>query len=759
MSTAGRRLAAGLGLLLLIGLAWSLRVVDAPTIFTEAGVRAAGPDAYYHLRRAAFSVAHFPAVLERDAYLNHPQGGDVIWPPGLAWSTAGLVRVALGDAPERAAFERFALTIPPVLGVLAVLWAGVFAARRFGLGAGFVAAGLLAVLPGHALYTRLGMLDHHALESIFTLAFLSAAGGLWRASEAGRGLAWATSVLAATAALAFLFWPGLVLQLALVDGVLVAAVFLGAAATWRRRLAWGAAGAHGMAALALLPWADREWSYWGSFAPVVLGAFQPWLLACAALVFATAGLRSHAAPAPRMLSGVGLGMVLLVGSALAFPALLEVPERAWGWLGRADAFQAQVSESLPLFAAGPQGRLGVASRLLSFLCFASPLVWVFYARSLRGEARQGSAEGILLAVMALGLGAAAVAQRRFVNAFSVPEALLFGWALGAAIPAWVRARGLRTAPRAVAVAVISAVVLLALTPITAIYGPALERRVAAANGKPLRLAADVRRRHELHVLADWIREATPPTGGFFDPGVAPEYGVLAHWSNGHILEYVARRPTVVTNFGDDLGEENWLLAARYFAAGEREASRLLDASRVRYVLLEWRPQPPLDEFGPGSMIARGFFADGEAGETSTLGTGRDRRTVAGDQAAFERHRLVQEASPKPWMPEQPFFKVYEHVAGARVEGRAPAGADVVFELDLATPRGRHFTWRSIAEADTTGRYAARLPYATRGAPDGVRPAAAYRVRASGREASLVVDEVAVQEGRVVAGPELLEATQ
>ena len=39
-----------------------------------------------------------------------------------------------------------------------------------------------------------------------------------------------------------------------------------------------------------------------------------------------------------------------------------------------------------------------------------------------------------------------------------------------------------------------------------------------------------------------------------DAAIAHEYGVMAHWTDGHVIEYVAQRPTIVTNFGDDLGE-------------------------------------------------------------------------------------------------------------------------------------------------------------------------------------------------------------
>ncbi|NNL66623.1 MAG: hypothetical protein HKP30_10295, partial [Myxococcales bacterium] len=88
------RLALGVGLGLVVLLGLGVRMLDAPTVFTPEGIRAAGPDAYYHLRRVAYGYAHFPQVLEHDPYLNHPEGGDVIWPPGLDWSVAAAARLA-----------------------------------------------------------------------------------------------------------------------------------------------------------------------------------------------------------------------------------------------------------------------------------------------------------------------------------------------------------------------------------------------------------------------------------------------------------------------------------------------------------------------------------------------------------------------------------------------------------------------------------------------------------------------------------------
>jgi len=759
VGAARRRLGVGLGLALLLALAWTVRMLDAPAVFTRDGIRPVDPDGYYHLRRIAFTQARFPEVLERDPYLNHPHGADVIWPPGFDWTVAWLARARLGAGASEAELERFVLRLPPVLGVLGVAGVFAFGARRFGVGAGGFAAALLAILPGHVAYSRLGQLDHHAVEPLATLALLAAgaallgvrgraAGGRARdAATLGAALAFAGVVAAG-----FLVWPGLLLQVALVDAVLLGFVLLGPAGPVTRRLALACALAHALAAVVLLPFAGRSYEAWGSFAPVVLSRFQPWLLACAAAVLVAGALAGARGAAARAALAAGTGLVALGASAALWPELLEAPARMWTWLARSESFQSQVSESRPLFAAGPDGRLPTAARLLSHFVFLAPLAWLLHVRAVvrsRGDAR---GEGFLLAALALGLGVAALAQRRFANAFSVPFVLLVAW-LASGLPGRIGWRERSRAARAGLAAAAFAVLFVAVTPPLNFLAPALARRAQAAAGEPLRLGKDVWHRHELHALADWIRDHTPATSGWLDPRARPEYGILAPWDDGHILARVARRPVAVSNFGDDVGGANMAAAARYFVSAEPEASALLDALGARYALLEFRPVPWLHEFDERSMLARAFFGDGSASPVAPRRRAERQEEVPGDYPAFQRHRLVYETRGKPWAPAEPFFKLYEHVAGVRVEGRAPPGAALRFELELATNQGRRFTWVATARAAADGRYGLRLPYATRGAPPAVRPAAAYRVQGPGASGELAVEERDVQEGRTVVGPD------
>jgi len=94
--------------------------------------------------------------------------------------------------------------------------------------------------------------------------------------------------------------------------------------------------------------------------------------------------------------------------------------------------------------------------------------------------------------------------------------------------------------------------------------------------------------------------------------------------------------------------------------------------------------------------------------------------------------------------------VFERIPGARVSGRAVPGQVVHARISVRTNRGRQFTYRQQTRADSDGRYAFRLPYASR--PPTHPEEATWRLESGGQERSLNVSEAAVGAGRAVAGP-------
>jgi asparagine N-glycosylation enzyme membrane subunit Stt3 len=327
---------------------------------------------------------------------------------------------------------------------------------------------------------------------------------------------------------------------------------------------------------------------------------------------------------------------------------LEGAHDAWRWLGREELFQLQVEESKPLFLtrAGWSGR--VAELRLSRFVYLFPFALVWMAWESRKRPHRSA--WLLVIGWSLVLALLTLLQRRFFNSFSVVLALVMGWSL-------VRAHGVLVAGRlgfspgragaALGVALLAAFLV---APVFQAYRLPLLNQIEAFGGAGITAHRHVGRRRVLVAGAAWLRQNTPPTSGFFDAKVEPEYGVLAHWSAGHIIVYVAQRPTVVGNFGDDLGPENFAASLAYFEATEKEASAILDRLRVRYVLVETLPPKRDDEYPASAML---------------------RRLSQDTGAELERHRLVYEYPLPKGAPEgsRSRLRIFEHVPlGERAQG-------------------------------------------------------------------------------------------
>jgi hypothetical protein len=327
----------------------------------------------------------------------------------------------------------------------------------------------------------------------------------------------------------------------------------------------------------------------------------------------------------------------------------------------------------------------------------------------------------VLALFTLGLLAATLVQRRFFNSLAVGLALTSALAGVEALRALGGGAGAPPLRRRAAGVALVLLGLLLLAPTLAAQRLPLANLRAWLRGGALRLDVLTQKQQTAARAARWLRDHTPETSGWLDPAARPEYGVLADWTLGHAITTEGRRPTVVDNFGDDLGPRNFELARRYFdAADEREGSAILDALGARYVVV-----------GPG--------------------TGMLRRALRGDGRHLARHRLLAEIPADD--PGQA-LRIYEHVAGARLTGRVAPGERVRARLVLGAPRGRRIVYERSATAGAGGRFELRVAHATEAVPGGLRVAGPYELRAGDRLARVRIDVEAVREGLRVPVPDL-----
>ncbi|MBW2399436.1 MAG: hypothetical protein JRG80_09200, partial [Deltaproteobacteria bacterium] len=716
-----------------------------------------GNDAYYHMRRILYSVVHFPKSLVFDPYINFPDGGQAIWTPFFDWSIALLLRPLLGSV-EPLQLERIAVWVPPFLGAATVVASYFLALRFFGVAVALISGGVLSVMSGHFWYSQIGFVDHHAAVALAATGVI-AAGMLLLAADTEAPSSprnpW-TSVFAMGAAygVALLLWPGMLLHVALVEvGLLVHLLGLAprdAAIRFVGRLA----AVHAVAFVLLLPFGlTSSWVVWSRFSPVVLSVFQPWYFGAATLFCLSCfacwrmGVGSETR-ASRFLTAVGVAAVVLGVSAWLLPGLVIAFGDAWEWFAKQDSFQAQVAESKPLFLSRDGFMLDAAVGYLSTFSLLVPIaLGVGFATAHR---RLDHSAIRLFLWWSLGLCAATVFQRRFFNSASVSVALLFALSFRgvyARLPELLRGRPWT---RRIAKAVLVACAIFLLLPMRTSYSDHLANVAAGLRGESPSSSAVTRRKITMVRMGNWIRTRTPEPSAWLDADARPAYGILAPWTIGHLLEYEARRPTVVTNFGDDIGRKNFLLARRYYQSEEGPAAELLDRLRVRYVIAQEAPNYLGEDPLPNSMFFSLFRDDGSGFE----GDGTDRTNP--DLPALERHRLIYESPPRVRTdpPSRSMFKMFEFVPGANVVGRAAPGARVRVTLRLRSNRQRGIDYTVESVASRSGEYRFRFPYANRGGPGAVKVGAAYRFECRGEVASLTIEESAVASGAMVEGPDL-----
>ena len=727
-----QRLRAAWPWLLLFAAAVVLRATRFGLVFVNGQVRFPyGADELYHLRRIWFTVANFPASLEFDRYMNYPEGSPPHWPPFFDWAIAALARLLVGSGDQHAV-EAVAVWVPPLLGALGVLAAAWLVRRTYGAAAGWVTGALLVPLPAHVFHSALGMVDHHVAVGLFATLLVAAAmrlAGPPRAGGRPRG-ALATGAMMAAA---LLLWPGFLLHVLVVQLTLVVQVLATAERAHAVARAKALAGTHALAALLLAPYcAGREWKQFGAFTPEVLSNFQPLWFAAGAAVLALAawlwlGTALGADRARRIVSALALGVAGLGAAWWLVPGLATAVTGAAGWF-EADPYLEVISELQPLL----EGGADLANAFFSYLFWIYPLALAALGWQALRERR--AEVGVLLAASA-GFCAETLYQLRFADVFAAG----FAWVMGPAlVEGFHAARRRFAAPAPVWVGVALVTGLAALLPNAPQYRVDVEASAAVQRGERLTYQPEVRLRFVLERAARFLKTGTPPTQGYLDPDLRPEYGVLCAWGHGHQLRYYGERPMVQDNFGPWGGRDGFDAARRYFdARDEDEAFVLAERLGARYVVATVR--------GSGqSPPQRGSLA-----RRLALAREDGRPVFAGSpSSALGRHRLVFLADDGDLVlrPAQARWTVgvYEIVPGARVRGRA-TGRFAQFELDVPLPGRAPIRYRARVPVAADGSYEVRLPYATE---------AGYAVRSGRRQGSLTLSEDDVREGRTVAGPSL-----
>jgi len=82
--------------------------------------------------------------------------------------------------------------------------------------------------------------------------------------------------------------------------------------------------------------------------------------------------------------------------------------------------------------------------------------------------------------------------------------------------------------------------------------------------------------------------------------------------------------------------------------------------------------------------------------------------------ALKHYRLVHESESTVTYTGQKYVKTFEHVPGATVIGKAPAGTNVSISVPIITNQNREFTYSQSNTTDANGNFTLVVPYSTDG---------------------------------------------
>ena len=727
---------------------------------SEQGWFTLDPDSLYHMRRVerVFDEGLPPA--ERDPRMNAPHGASIPWPPYYTYVTwAACVPFVPSEPLARARhIEERVATLPCVFAALASLLLAMTAWRLTRerieserLTAAAIAGGTYALLGASLQYSAIGNGDHHAWVVMLLAAIACVASDALRSDTLGDprlGLR-NGALLGVLSGVLVGSWVGGLVYAVLLELALGLALF--AHAKEARR---------GLASLGLalhLAWAI-------TIAPAVLSSpwkdEQPWMLVNASWLHLVHPLLGACVFVP-LLGGsaerlrsrwpwIVTATLAVLSAALAFGefGLARGVREGFAWASRSNEFMAFITESQPLLW-GPIGGFGPLTELLGFGVLLSPIAlgWLVLVAW-----RERRLELAFTAILFAALLAQALTQRRFADAFGVPLSLTLALFCSHFVQRLVApSHGMASALG----------LLLAL----AAGFPTLRLAQARAETSWYEVERDpARERRELY---DRLREL---------PG--NDEPVLASWDHGHAIEWIARRPSIATNFGSYLGRDSYLDPWRFFLEAEpRAAEELLQRRGARYVLMPGNFTKDLevmlrllkpDERRTYLLVPRAGvaftsqrFLDTLAGRLMTGGriANLDERGLVGDSLDFLR--LVH-ISPSV-LPAPPPVRhtngpvrtgwIWERVEGARVLVRGEPGTRAKIELDLECSASKE-RWSFVASATlgADGTAELRVPYST-DAPNGDTHARGEaRLSVGERTLSLAIREADVLRGGVVSAP-------
>jgi len=568
-------------LILLFAFAFILRILHWQAVFPDGNtVRFIDGDSFYHMRRILLALRNGMHVPEYDPYMNFPDGLICRWTPLFDQIIAVLTFFTGDRTPDDKLAEVIGAFIPPLFGSLAVVFVYFIAHRYMCFEASVMSGFFFAILPYSVQIGVIGRTDHHVAVILAVSLFIVALTFLKQNDVTNKTVlvkAFYTGILCA---LLILLWNGSsIFLLFLLFYFLL--LFL---CNCIYRYPFDRMAIYGITVfltgmVIVMPFvAKGRWGMLGVVDWRALSWFQP--IACGFLaLFVTQlkflldiFLRTKQSRTSSVILAIGAFLVFVISAGFFSAALIHEIGGGINWLVKKDPLLVHVVENQAL-------TFQSAAEDFTFLVYLFPIIALFVViRLLR---RRKFILASFFIAWGIITGVVTIFQERFADLFSIIIAVYLGIIIHYFIVFFRYIRGYGSTKRRQPYRVIWLAGIICFC--MALF-PSLKWLFYYIRTSDLpHLELD----SEYH-MAQWIKNNTTPTSGYMNFSIKPEYSILANWSRGNILTYVAQRPNVANNIGgyEDNRDANIAPYVFFVSTNLVEGESILRKYEVRYIIVE-----------------------------------------------------------------------------------------------------------------------------------------------------------------------------
>jgi dolichyl-diphosphooligosaccharide--protein glycosyltransferase len=707
-------------------LAFLVRIMPYKAVFGGKTVNFFAQDPYYHARRIQLALFNNGIIPTYDSYCGFPDGIHCFWSNFYDYSILWSGMILSGGKPSIWLLETLTSWAPVIWGILSLIPAYLLIRLIFNKQTAFLSLILISIFPGHIYQTLLGRADHYGADPLFPLfMFYFLIQGISLSDKPfRRELYIFLSGLSLT--LSWLVWPGSTIFAGICLGYIVLMSWLALSDTSQydssNILKVGIL-LMGTSFISIFPFCAA--SYWGKinlFEYDALSWFQLFFLAASMGLFLLLFTLHRIFKLWKINQFKAIIfdilVIFLIGVLTSFflPDIFSGFKSGLGWVAKTDPWLKTITEFQPIFI-----NIGVISwyRPFAFFSYGILLVPILFFLLLFSWLRNkqinaGKLWFVFYSACMIFLG---INQTRFSHFFALIVSTLLAWGL---IKGWEMREAILFPWKKIDSCKELIFIGVWLLGIYVILKPALTEMRSIPDKYAVVPGV-------WKTSLEWMRDNTPPTEYYLKPYSYPEYTVLAPWSSGHWINYIARRPSLANGFHVN-NTNNKASMSLYLSDNLTETKEILRKKKVRYLFLT-DLLPNLQEYAqvlekdnssyvfkvinhpPQGGTQIGFVPTEKYDHLiSTLLYLKDgNNTADGTPGCF---RLVYETQDT-WQVQEyspSVIRIYEFVKGYEIKSMGAPGETISVSVKIKTNTKRLFTYQNTLAIPASGHYHIYLPY-------------------------------------------------